>query len=150
MRKVLALAGSLTVAVGLVAPANAGTQTKDYNGTFEPGGTLSFTVKPTDNGKKVVKFKFFNFPVQCTTGPETTSGNLKFAIKVENKAFEARAQSTSPGAESKLALTGKLKGGGQAVGTLKVKGENVLINDPPDTREDCSSPHTDWTASTVN
>jgi len=33
---------------------------------------------------------------------------------------------------------------------MKVQGKNVLINDPPSAREDCTSPKTDWTASVAH
>lgn len=150
MKKLLALAGLLALAIGLVTEANAGTRTKDYNGTFEPGGTLSFTVKPTDNGKKVVKFKFFLFPVQCDSGMNTTTGRITFGMKVRNKEFHARA--VNDAGTSELAVEGRLKGGGEAQGTLKVKGSGVNVDHPPPRRgtDSCSSPKTDWTASTVN
>ena len=147
MRKLLALAG--VCVVGLVAPTTVGAATKSYNGTFEPGGTLSFKVKNTNNGKKVKAFTFLGFPVQCNSGSETTSGNLSFAPKVENKKFEAHAilgNSNNPLA--KLTLVGKLKGGGQAEGTMKVSGTNVPID--PSGSGNCSSPKTDWTASVDN
>ena len=148
MKKFLTLAG--VSAVALIAPATVGAATKSYNGTFVPGGTLSFDLKKTNKGKKILDYTFFGFPVQCKSGPETTSGHLNFAVKVKHNRFEANAQSNEPGAESKLTLIGKLKNGGQAEGTLKVQGKDVKIDDPPGARKNCSSPKTAWTASTVN
>ena len=147
MRKQLALAG--VCVVGLVAPTTVGAATKSYNGTFEPGGTLSFKVKNTNNGKKVKAFTFVGFPVQCNSGPETTSGNLSFAPKVKDKKFEADAILGNPSnPQARLTLLGKLKGGGEAEGTMKVKGSKVPID--PSGSGNCSSPKTDWTASVDN
>lgn len=146
MKKLLALAG-VSVFV-LVAPAAVGAASKTYQGTFDPGGQLQFKLKPTNHGKKVVKYTFLGFPVQCDGGPETTSGFFTFGVKVKNKKFEAQAQSTNPGSESKVVLTGKFKRGGKAKGTMKVSGEHVGIDDPPGTRDNCTSPKTDWTANT--
>ncbi len=146
MRKLIALM-ALSIAV-LIAPAAVGAAKKTYGGAFESSGELQFDLKKANKGKKILDFTFAGFPVQCDSGSQTTSGHLTFAIKVKNNKFEADAISTNPGSESKLNLTGKLKNGGQAEGTLKVHGANVLIDNPPNTRDNCTSPKTDWTAST--
>jgi hypothetical protein len=149
MRKVLALAG--VSAVALLAPATVDAATKNYGGGFDPSGNLEFKLEKTKHSKKVKGFKFFALPVQCDSGPNTVSGKITFAIKVKRKKFEAVATSDNPDSEAKLSLYGKFTGGGNAKGTLKVKGENVNVDNPVRRGSDtCASPKTNWTASTDN
>ncbi len=129
MRKQLALAG--VCVVGLVAPTTVGAATKSYNGTFEPGGTLSFKVKNTNNGKKVKAFTFVGFPVQCNSGPETTSGNLSFAPKVKDKKFEADAILGNPSnPQARLTLVWEAQG--RRRGRGHDEGERFESSDRPE------------------
>lgn len=150
MRKFVALL--VVSAVGLAAPASMGATVKQYNGTFTPGGTLSFKLKKTNKGKKVIDFTFSNFPVACSGGPNTTSGNLTFPVKVKNNKFEAAgvAGNDPNNPRSRLDLTGEFKPGQKAEGTMKVRGPKVNVdNPPPRGTSDCSSPKTNWTATAL-
>ncbi len=149
MRKLLALAGVSIAALSMPAAVDAAT--KNYGGGFDPSGNLEFKLEKTNHGKKIKGFKFFALPIQCDSGPNTVSGKITFDIKVEDNKFEAVAKSDNPDSEAKLILDGKLKGGGNAKGTLKVKGDNVNVDNPVKRGSDsCASPKTEWTASTDN
>jgi ABC-type sugar transport system substrate-binding protein len=148
MKRFAALAGVLVV--GLVAPATVGAAAKTYVGVFESSGELGFKVKKTEHGKKIKEFDWFQFPLQCQSGPRTTTNGLSFAPKVRDRRFEAVAIVGNQGnPKAELRLTGKLKSGGSAEGTLKIEGRDVPL-DPEPTSDKCSSPKTSWTASVVN
>jgi hypothetical protein len=139
-------------AVGLVAPATVGAATRSYSGTFESSGTVGFDVRKKDGKRKVINFSFSNLPLECDGGPNSTSGSVpNFRIKVSKRGnFDADLVSTDPDAEAELNIDGKLKSGGNAEGTVRVHGEDVIVNNPQGDRQPCDSGKTDWTASVVN
>ncbi|MGZ8328784.1 MAG: hypothetical protein ACXWUV_14890, partial [Allosphingosinicella sp.] len=93
MKRLTAIAA--VFALGLIAPTTVGAAAKEYNGTFESSGTVDFKLKKSNKGKKkIIDFAFHGFPVHCDGGPNSTSGILKFKVKVEKNKFEADAQST--------------------------------------------------------
>jgi hypothetical protein len=148
MRKQLALAGVLVA--GLTAPIALAGQNKDFEGTIENGGTLSFKLKKTDNGKKVVKFTFIGMPADCKSGLESVSGEITFAIKVKSNKFDAKAVSGNPNnPNATLKVTGKIDKS-NAEGTLRVSGPNVLVDPGQDgVRRECDTGKENWLAGKV-
>lgn len=144
MRKLAFFAGVAAIALG--APT-AGAAGKSYDGTFEPGGTLAFKLEKTKTGKKIFNYRFKSFPLQCSGGPNTTSGNLTFAVRVKNNKFStvAVAGNDPQNPAAKLSLAGTLKPNGNAKGTMKIEGSKVDVDSGR--RSACSSPRTDWSAS---
>jgi len=142
MRKLLALAG--VTAVALVAPATVGAAGKKYQGLFEAGGTNSFTLKKTDNGKKVVNYEWVSFPLSCDGGPATSTNGLSFGVRVRNDKFEATATPSSE-EKSKLTLKGEFVGANSAKGTMRIEGSKVPVDGGG--RDRCDSGKVAWTAS---
>jgi hypothetical protein len=136
-------------AVGLVAPATVGAATKAYSGTFESSGTMGFDVKTKKGKRNVINFHFTALPLECDGGPNSSSGNVpEFKIKVsDGGSFDADLISTDPGAQAELNIDGKLKSGGKAQGTVRVHGQDVVVNDTSGgPRQPCDSGKTKWTA----
>ena len=136
-------------AVGLIAPATVGAATRSYSGAFEVSGTVGFDVKTKRGKKKVINFSFSQLPVECDGGPNTSSGNVpEFKIKVNDSGkFDADLVSTDPGAEAELNIDGKLKSGGKAEGTVRLHGQDVIVNNTSGgARQPCDSGKTEWTA----
>jgi len=134
-------------ALALAVPmADGAAPAKRYQGSFEPGGTLSFKVKKRNGNKKVVRFKFQAFPLDCSGEPKTTSGYLDFAMRVNRKnRFRAKAiRGTASAPKASLKLRGKLVGARNARGTMQVEGSSVLVD--PSGSAACASPRTKWSA----
>jgi hypothetical protein len=147
MRKLLALAGVSAVALGaLTAPAFAGVAGKTYEGAFENGGTNSFTLKKTNNGKKVMKYEWALFSMDCDGGPQTSTNGLSFGVKVKNDKFEAVA-TPSTADKVKLTLKGEFTGGGSAEGTMRIEGSKVPVDGGG--KDSCDSGKVLWTAEKV-
>lgn len=136
---------SLATVVALVLPATVGAAAKTYSGTVEPGGTIQFKVKKTNNGKKVKPTLFLNVPADCTSGDETVSGNVPVPGKVQGGEFQINAVVT--GFDSKLKITGEINGD-SADGTIRVHGSEVLANGESE-RQQCDTGTVDWSAEKV-
>ena len=141
---------SLAVVAALVAPMDASAAGKKFEGGVDGGGTVSFTLKKTQNGEKVVKFTFLAVPADCSGSPETVSGRVTFGIKVDRNEFETKAVAGNPdNPKSALKLTGKIRKN-SAKGTLSVSGSKVLIDPGAEgERAACKTGKLSWNAPKV-
>ena len=144
LRKVVALSGAIALVLFTPAGAGAGQAKTKYAGAFNPSGTLSFVVKPTNNGKKVFRFAWQAFPLDCKGGPETSSNRLNFAVRVKDKRFHAEAVDDAANPRAFLTLDGKFEGGGTASGTMRIKGRRVPVDSGG--RANCDSGKRGWSA----
>ena len=146
MRRSMAVA-LIAVLVMIVPMAEGAAPAKRYVGTFEPGGTLKFSVKKRNGNRKVVRFKFAGFPVQCTSGSQTHSEVLNFPLPVNRRdRFRAIGVLGNPqNPRARLRLKGKVDGPRKAHGTMQVDGSKLPI-DAGGTAA-CDSPKTKWDAS---
>jgi len=136
-----ALAGAVAF-----APAIANAGGRSYDGTFETGGELHFKVVKSEDGKKVINFRFERFALICEGGPNTITDGLSFSVRVKDNKFDTRAISGDPdNPKATLNLQGKLLPNG-AEGTMKIEGRKVPTDTGPNT-DRCFSPKTGWTAS---
>lgn len=144
MKRIAALA--IVVAITLFTPHALGAAKRSYAGAFATSGTLKFAVEKNRNGKKVVNFRFEDFPLSCESGPETVAGGLTYAVRVRRGKFDTVAidQTREGEVRAKLRLEGRLLGKANAEGSLKIAGRKVLVESRR--REDCTSPNTPWTA----
>ena len=144
MRKLLALAGVSAVSLcALAAPTFAGAAGKKYEGAFETGGTNSFTLKKTNNGKKVMNYDWALFSLDCDGGPKTSTNGLSFGVKVKNDKFEAVA-TPSTADKVKLTLKGEFTDGSSAEGTMRIEGSKVPVDGGG--KDSCDSGKVAWTA----
>ncbi|MDQ3729379.1 MAG: hypothetical protein M3355_07280 [Actinomycetota bacterium] len=128
-----------------LAPAVASAGGRSYDGAFDTGGELHFKVVKSQDGKKVINYRFERFAVNCEGRSNTTTGDLSFSVRVQNNKFDTRAILGDPGnPKATLNLHGKLLPNG-AEGTMKIEGRKVRTDTGPNTA--CSSPKTGWTAS---
>ena len=144
MRKLVALAGAIAVALSAPTAVGAGQGKTKYFGEFVPAGDLSFVVKKTENGKRVFNYKWAGFPLDCRGTPETSSSNLNFSVKVENKRFETQAVDDQQDPGALLKLKGELNGQSSANGTMSIEGRNVPVDSGG--KKKCDSGKVDWTA----
>ena len=143
MKKIATFAVAGAVAF---APAIADAGGRSYDGTFETGGELHFKVVKSDNGKKVINYRFERFALNCEGGPNTTTDGLSFSVRVRDNKFSTRAVLGNPdNPRATLNLQGKLLPNG-AEGTMKIEGRKVPTDTGPNS-DACSSPKTAWTAS---
>jgi hypothetical protein len=147
MRKLIAFAAVVAVALGAPAAIGAGQGKKKYFGGFESSGALSFVVKKTEGGKRVFNFKWEDFPLDCKGTPETSSSNLSFSVKVENKKFETRAVDNQQDPGALLKLKGQLVGKSAANGSMSIEGKDVPVDSGG--KKSCESGKVGWGASTT-
>ena len=146
MRKLIAFAAVIAVALAAPTAVGAGQGKTKYFGQFESSGDLSFVVKKTEKGKKVFNYKWEGFPLDCQGIPETSSSNLSFSVKVENKKFETQAVDDPQDPGALLKLKGELNGKTEANGTMSIEGKNVPVDSGGNKK--CDSGKVDWTAAT--
>ena len=143
MKKIamFAVVGAVTL-----APAVASAGGRSYDGAFATGGELHFKVVKSQDGKKVINYRFERFVLNCEGGPNTTTGDLSFSVRVRDNKFSTRAVLGNPNSpRATLNLQGKLNPNG-AEGTMKIEGRKVPTDTGPNS-DACSSPKTAWTAS---
>jgi hypothetical protein len=137
----------LIVAIALAAPSAVGAAgKKKYEGVFEAGGTNSFTLKKTNNGKKVMNYEWASFPLACDGGPQTSTNGLNFGVKVKKGEFEAVA-TPSTAEKVKLTLKGEFTGPTSAEGTMRIAGSRVPVDGGG--KDSCDSSKIRWTAAKV-
>ena len=144
MKKLVAFAAVVAVALAAPTAVGAGQGKTKYLGQFESSGDLSFVVKKTKNGKKVFNYKWEGFPLDCRGTPETSSSNLTFSVKVKNKKFETQAVDDQQNPGALLKLKGELNGKTEANGTMSIEGKNVPVDSGG--RKKCDSGKVGWTA----
>ena len=144
MRKCIALAAVSAVALTAPGSVSAGQGKVKYLGGFEATGTLSFVVERTRSGKKVFRYKWNDFPLDCRSGPETSSSRLTYAVRVENKRFSARAVDNIRDPGAFLRIRGEFQGTSSASGTMRLEGKNVPVDSGG--RKNCDSGRVGWTA----
>ena len=147
MRKHIALAAVLAVALTAPGSVSAGQGKVKYVGSFEPTGTLSFVVEKTKRGKKVFRYKWNDVPLDCRSGPETSSSRLTYAVRVKNKKFSARAVDNVSDPGAFLRINGEFQGSTSATGNMSLEGKNVPVDSGG--RRNCESGRVGWTALTA-
>jgi len=148
VRRFVAIVATTAVALAAPSAAEAG-KTTSYDGAFAPSGALQFDVKQTSNGKKVLKFRWTDFPLACRGGPETSSSRLRFAVDVSQKRFRTSAVDDQDHPGALLKLNGKLIGQDAAVGSMRIRGDRVPIDRGTDKRKQCDSGRLRWTATAL-
>ncbi len=136
----------MAVAFALVGATPAGAAGKKYEGAFASGGTNSFTLKKTKNGKKVFNYEWVGFSLSCEGGPRTSSNGLSFSVRVEDREFEAIASPSTP-QKAKLTIRGKFVGRSSAEGTMRIEGSRVPVDGGG--RDRCDSGKVAWTADRI-
>ncbi len=126
----------------LIVPLASGAA-REYNGKFEPGGSVHFVVKMTRDDSEirreaVTDFTYGGFPVSCGGEPKTTSGAIEFPMPLDGK----RRFAINVGRDA-LVVRGRLRGKRRAEGTFRVDGRVELDSGEI---ERCSSPRTLWRA----
>jgi hypothetical protein len=139
--------------VALMLPAHAAASRRDYSGAVDAAsGTIEFTLKKRKATKKrpkttsVRRFSFDAVPVTCEGALGTTTGHLKFGMRVIDKRFGARGADDEG---SNVRVKGTLKQKGKrVVGTLRLFGDVPL---DPDARRgaNCATGKLRWTAQRV-
>jgi hypothetical protein len=90
----------------------------------DPAGTVSFELRASHGKLRVKSFAFSGIPIDCDSGPSTTSGVLDFA-RVKKQRFQALGigKPLSGLEGSRLRIHGKLtQRRRHAVGTIRVFG----------------------------
>ena len=141
------LAALTALAVTAVAAPSAQAAERKYEGAFVPSGTLSFVVKKSGDGKKVVNYRWDDFPLDCRGGDEKSSSFLEFSIRVRRGKFSTVAVDNPDNPGARLQLEGRLIGRNNAKGTMRLEGRRVPVDGPG--RENCDSGRLNWTAARV-
>jgi hypothetical protein len=138
--------GCVIACVAMLAPAVADASKKQYAGSIEPSGEISFTLRKQNGKLDVLKLAWTNLPVDCNGEPNTTSGKLSFAVPVKDHKFKARAVLGDPQSpEARAVIKGELKGKRHAEGTIEVNGSHLPTDDGGS--GNCESGRLDWSAS---
>jgi len=146
VRKLIALIAVASVTLAAPTAVGAGSRSK-YKGDFEETGTMSFTLKQSQNGKKVINFSWVQFPLRCQGGAGTLSSRLLFGQQVKRKHFSAEAVDDPDNPGARLSMEGKLIGQNDASGTLRIRGKRVPLNGGA--RRECESGTVGWRAEKV-
>lgn len=117
MRKFLIGVAGFAVAAGIGVPqAEAAELTGGIKG--EPQTSLRIQVRNIEGARYVTRITFKDIPVQCDSGPSTTSGSGTAGGEGEpGLAVESR-EFSGPWKFGKV--KGKFKGGGKLTGTLSI------------------------------
>jgi hypothetical protein len=137
---------ALVLAVAL--PAQASAREREFDGTVTPSGSVRFKLKLKREEKPKVKgFTFFDVPITCAGGPNTTFGRITGGLRVRNKRFGARLTNDEGGSNLRVAGTVRKR---RSRGTIRVFGEVPLQTPPPigsTTGTSCDTGVLNWTAS---
>jgi hypothetical protein len=99
----------------------------EYNGNVkgDPSSGLWFEVRQTEDGRRVKDIGGAGFDFTCDEGtPGDTSGvGLERSFKVEDGSFGGTSNAVILGFDPPAKITGRLKRGGRATGTIRMKGE---------------------------
>ena len=145
MRKYTIAAMGAVIALAL--PTTVSAAAKKYEGPIENGGTVEFSIKKTNNGKKLVKWVWLDMPAACDGGAEEVSGEISFNVKVKNNRFKLDAiQGTPQNPTARMTAKGKINGD-NATGEIRVHGSSVPIDGGG--TAPCDTGTEDWSASRV-
>ena len=133
----------LAVLVALAAPTIGSAAGKKFQGVFATGGTNTFTLKKTKNGKKIFNYEWVGFALVCDGGPRTSSNGISFKIAVRKHKFEAVASPSDP-KQAKLSIAGKFTSKTTAKGTMRLQGTKVPVDQGGKDR--CDSGKVAWNA----
>lgn len=134
---------AVVVAIALAATAVAAAGSTGYSGTFETGGKLSFGLKKRDGKRYVTRWKWSDFPIECASEPQLTSGKYLFSLRVRQREFAGRAvlRSQSGQVIGGAKVRGEFGSGyATASGTFRVYGRT------PEGYSECESGSTRWAA----
>ena len=138
----------LTLVLALALPAQASARQREYDGVITPSGELGFKVKFKKGEKPKVKgFTFFEVPITCAEGPNTTVGRITGGLKLKKKRFSAEVVDKETG-QSHLEVAGTVSKR-SASGTIHVFGASPLETPLPDGRTigtSCDTGVLSWTA----
>lgn len=129
------LVAVVLASLALAVPAQAGES--EWNGEVADGGFMAFN--DSRLGNRINKIRDFDWgagvKIECSKGTFPNSGGIDVGMKLRNKKFR--------GVEDEGAFTekvkGKLIGGGEAEGTIRVTGDY-------DGHTDCDTAKLHWTA----
>lgn len=138
---------SLAAVLALALPTTVGAATKKFEGAIDNGGTVEFSIKKTNDGKKLVRWIWRDMPAACNGGAEEVSGSIGFNVKVKNNKFELDAiQGTSQNPTARMTAEGTVNRN-NASGELRVHGSAVPIDGGG--TDNCDTGKEDWSASKV-
>ncbi len=139
----------VTVLAALAVTASAWAfATGDYTGEIkgDPDSGFSFNIRKTDAGRRVKSVVGAGMDYTCEDSSSgETSGTLllkSFPVD-EDGEFGGRSDAVIFGFDPPAKLTGKLKRGGRASGTIRVHGELDPKNNP---KLSCDTGTLDWKA----
>jgi hypothetical protein len=139
---------SIAAVFALALPVTVSAAAKKYEGTVANGGTLEFSIKKTNHGKKLVKWIWRDIPADCDSGPEEVSGEISFKAKVKHNKFELDAIQSTPQDPVTARMTAEGHVNGDNVsGEIRVHGSDVALDEGG--TADCDTGTEDWSASKV-
>jgi hypothetical protein len=138
----------VVVLVALLIPASA-SAAKRYVGEFEDGGKVRFKVVKQRDGDKVVKrFKWSKVPITCSDGVHTTTSKpFDTSMKVRRKSSRFRILLVSRGVDTRIGVTGKLRGRRERKATGFITADGRIRHD--DGVGQCSTGKAKWHAKRV-
>jgi hypothetical protein len=133
-------------ALGLAVPASAvAILLGKYHGNVkgDPASTISFDIERVNGHRKVTRFISEGIAFSCSVGTpgDTPHMRIKGRFRIEDRAFRGRGEAVEIDADPFGIVTGRLKDGGRAAGTLKLRGE---LDGNPGSK--CSTGVVEWRA----
>jgi hypothetical protein len=130
----------IAVAAALAAPPAALASIRQFDGSVDPAGAISFDAKKRLG--RVVEvlagFAFSHVPVSCDDGHHHIKGSFDFPMDVYRRRFEGTGSYDGPG---HVTVSGKFsRTGRRAHGTIQISGDFTAID-----ATGCHAKH-DWTA----
>lgn len=126
MKRMLVLTGLVTIAVAASASAiGVGEWNGDINGDPRPGSGIAFNVKKANSARKVTDVVANGLEYTCDdeSADETSGLELEKSFPVdENGEFGGKSSAVLLGFDPPAKVTGRLKPGGEASGTIRVHG----------------------------
>jgi hypothetical protein len=126
----------------LVAPSTASAAIRDFSGTVEGGGTITFgtKVKKGKTKKVLLPLQVLDVPISCDQGPATVDYQLNGdPLKVKNKAFSFTTPPSQQPPTTEIAGKFKRKGK-KATGTFRDHGDFDANH------TNCDTGEVDWSA----
>jgi hypothetical protein len=139
----------MTALVLATSSGAAAAATADYGGSFNPSGSLQFSLGHHDGHRWVTKFVFSQFPLaDCAHGSNTETSSLSYDVRVKDGRFHTLGiLGNHKHPRSELVLRGRVRKHGRASGTMRVFGSAVPVDDTSKGAHDrCESGTLDWHA----
>jgi len=132
--------------LALLAPVVANASKKNYAGSIEPSGEISFKLRSSKGEEDVIKLAWRNLPVTCKGVKQTSDGGLSFDVPVkDNGSWKAKAVlGPAKDPEARAVITGSFSGKRGADGTIELSGSKLPTNDGNSGK--CASGKLDWSA----